>query len=128
VRAYGLVAKPLTSLLKKKAFHWSPKVDQAFQQLKVAMSSTPVLVLPDFNKQFVVETDTCDYGIGAVLMQQGQPISFLSKALGKKHCHLSIYEKEFLAVIMAVDWWHPYLQCQEFCIKTDHRSLCFLDD
>lgn len=67
------------------------------------MSSTPVLALPDFNKQFVVETDACDYGIGAVLMQQGQPIAFLSKALADKHRHLSIYEKEFLAVIMAVD-------------------------
>ena len=49
-----------------------------------------------------METDACADGIGAVLMQKGQPIAFLSKALGEKHKHLSIYEKEFLALIMAV--------------------------
>jgi hypothetical protein len=57
-----------------------------------------------------VETDACAEGIGAVLMQQGQPIAFLSKALGDKYKNLSIYEKEFLALIMAVERWRPYLQ------------------
>lgn len=66
--------------------------------------------------------------LGVVLMQKGHPIAFLSKALGEKHRYLSIYEKDFLALIMAVDKWRPYLQRQEFIIKTDHRSLCYLDD
>lgn len=61
-------------------------------------------------------------------MQQGRPVAFLSKALGEKHKYLSIYEKEFLALMMAVDRWRPYLQRQEFCIHTDHKSLTFLDD
>ena len=59
-------------------------------------------------------------------MQKGQPIASLSKALGETHKHLSIYEKEFLALIMVVDKWRPYLQCNEFVIKTDHKSLSFL--
>ena len=66
------------------------------------------------------------WGIGAVLMQQGQPIAFLSKALVEAHKHLSIYEKEFLALIMVVDKWRPYLQMTEFVIKNDHKSLSFL--
>jgi hypothetical protein len=49
-------------------------------------------------------------GIGAVLMQKGQPVAFLSKALGPMHQHLSIYEKEFLALIMAVEKWRRYLE------------------
>ena len=67
------------------------------------MVSTPVLVLPDFHLPFVVETDACDIGVGAVLMQQGHPIAYLSKALGVHNQRLSIYEKEFLAVMMAID-------------------------
>jgi hypothetical protein len=61
-----------------------------------------------------------------VLLQQGQPVAFLSKALGPSHKASSIYEKEFLALIMAVEKWRSYLQLQEFIIKTDHKSLSYL--
>lgn len=61
-------------------------------------------------------------------MQQGQPNAYLSKALGEKHKNLSVYEKEFLALIMAVDKWRHYLQRKEFIIITDHKSLAYLND
>jgi len=98
VRNYGIIAKPLTNILKKKVFEWNTTDTTAFEALKHAMISTPVLQLPDFKKQFVVETDACDTGIGAVLMQDQHPLAFLSKPLSVAHQHLSIYEKEFLAL------------------------------
>jgi hypothetical protein len=128
VRNYGIIAKPLTNLLKKRCFLWTDQATMAFNTLKAAMVSTPVLGLPDFQKPFVVETDACDLGIGAVLMQDHHPIAFLSKSLGKQHLSLSIYDKEFLALLMAVERWRPYLQRAEFLIKTDHHSLCYLDN
>jgi hypothetical protein len=112
VRNYGVIAKPLTNLVKKKAFEWSQAATEAFHALKQAMVSTPVLRLPDFTKQFVVETDACDTGIGAVLMQEQHPIAFLSKPLGKQHLSLSIYDKEFLALLLAVERWRPYYSVQ----------------
>lgn len=68
VHYYGTIDKPLTNLLKKKQFSWSQEAHSAFDKLKVAMSSTPVLALPNFNETFTVETDACDGGLGAVLM------------------------------------------------------------
>jgi hypothetical protein len=104
-----VIAKPLTSLLKKKALEWSDKATASFLELEHAMISTPVLRLPDFRKLFVVETDACDSGIGAVLMRDQHPIAFLSEPLSKQHLSLSIYDKEFLARLMAVERWRPYL-------------------
>jgi hypothetical protein len=92
------------------------------------MTTTPVLTLPNFQETFTVETNACQDGIGAVLMQRGHPVAFLSKALGEKHKNLSIYEKEFLALIMAVERWRHYLQRQEFIIRTDHKSLAYLKE
>jgi len=128
VQHYGLLARPLTQLLKKKQFAWSPAAELAFTTLKQAMTQTPVLVLPNFDDPFVVETDACATGIGAVLMQHHRPVAFLSKALGPTHQHLSIYEKEFLALIMAIEKWRSYLQRQEFTILTDHKSLSYLTE
>jgi len=59
----------------------------------MAMTRTPVLGLPDFTQPFTLETDACNDGIVAVLMQQGKPIAYLSKALGEKHKSLSIMRR-----------------------------------
>lgn len=87
------------------------------------MSEAPVLAVPDFSKTFVVETDACDLGVGAVLMQDQHPFAYLSKPLGIKNQTLSVHKKECLAILLAIDRWRPYLQHQKFIIKTDHSSL-----
>jgi len=93
----------------------------------VVRIGTPVLVLPNFKEPFVIETYASDVDIGAILMQNNQPMAYLSKALAQHHKHLSIYEKEFLALIMAVEKWRQYLQHQEFLIiRTNHKSLTYL--
>jgi hypothetical protein len=76
----------------------------------------------------VLETDASDIGFGAVLMQEGHPIAYLSKPMCAKNQALCTYEKECMAIIMAVDKWRAYLQHQEFVIRTDHRSLLHLTE
>ena len=82
VQNFGMITRPLNDLLKKNTlFIWTETTEQAFQLLKQSLISAPVLTLPNFNEPFMVETDASDYGIGAVLQQNGHPIAFVSKAL-----------------------------------------------
>lgn len=68
-----------------------------------------MLALPDFSLPFVVETYACDVGIRVVLIQHGQPIAYLSKLLSLQHQALSVYDKELLALVLAVTKWQQYL-------------------
>lgn len=114
--------RPLTGLLKKHSvFVWTSDHQAAFEALKAALTSALVLALSDFSKTFEIET-------GAVLLQAGHPLAFLSKALGPRNRRLSTYEKECLAILLAVDQWRSYLQFGEFVIRTDQRSLINLGD
>ncbi|GJY32826.1 putative mitochondrial protein [Tanacetum coccineum] len=103
IKNYSLISQPLTALLKKNAFKWNEEAQKSFVILKQAMLQAPVLALPDFQKTFVAETDASGKGIGVVLQQDGHSIAYLSKTLSPKHQCLSTYEKEFLAVLMALD-------------------------
>lgn len=126
IRHYALLSKPLTELLKKGSFVWNESAQQAFTILKKALSTSPVLAVPNFSEIFIVETDASQYGIGAVLMQKDQPLAFISKTLGPKWQNLSVYEKELLAIVTAVQKWEQYLLGNHFIIRTDQKSLKWL--
>ena len=93
---------------------WNEEARAAWDQLKQAMVTAPLLALPDFNALFVVEADARSVGIGVVLSQQGRPLAFFSKALSVKHQSLSVYEKEMLAILLAVKKWNAYLLGRHF--------------
>ncbi|GJX64110.1 transposon ty3-G gag-pol polyprotein [Tanacetum coccineum] len=128
IQGYASISRPLTQLLKKISFQWTSDYQTAFEQLKQAMVSAPVLRLPDFDKEFTLETYTSGVGLGAVLLQEGHPIAFLRKTLSSKHQLMSTYEKEFLAIVYALKKWRGYLLDRHFKIKTNHFSLKYLLD
>lgn len=101
---------------------------EAFEILKKALQEAPVLAMPNYQKPFIIETDASDIGFGAVLMQDGHPISYLSKALCQKNRALSTYEKECMAILLAVEKWRSYLLGREFVIRTVHKSLSYLTE
>jgi hypothetical protein len=123
VKNYGKIATPLMALLKKNSFTWTPAAAHAFQTLKMTMCTTLILALPNFTNTFVLECNASRKGIGTVLMQEGQPLAFTRKQLSEKNLGKPIYEKEMLAILHAIELWHPYLLGQRFQIKTDHQSL-----
>ncbi|KAJ1704357.1 hypothetical protein LUZ63_004136 [Rhynchospora breviuscula] len=123
VSHYASIAAPLTDLLTKDGFHWSHKEQEAFEQLKMAIMTAPVLSLPDFNRPFIVETDASEVGIGAVLSQDKHPIAFYSKKVSPLMQGKSTYIREMFAIQSAVMKWRQYLLGRHFIIRTDHRSL-----
>ncbi|KAH9717133.1 hypothetical protein KPL71_021710 [Citrus sinensis] len=128
VQGYGVLARPLTNLLKKGQFEWNAEADKAFINLKKAMTSTPTLAMPNFNETFVIVTDASGDGISAILQQQGQPIAFMSRALGVTKKSWSTYAKEMLAIIEAihVSIWNEIktaAQDDDYMQQITHQAL-----
>ncbi|KAI9194169.1 hypothetical protein LWI28_003688 [Acer negundo] len=94
--------------------------------MKTALTSPPVLQLPDFSIPFIVECDASGVGLGAILTQHSRPIAFYREALKGSALALSAYEKEMLAIVKAIRKWRPYLLGRPFVIQTDQQSLKFL--
>jgi hypothetical protein len=128
VHNYGAIAAPLTALLKKEGFTWNDDAAAAFTALKAAVTSAPVLALPDFTKPFVVECDASTYGFGAVLLQEAHPLAFFSRPVAPRHRSLAAYERELIGLVLAVRHWRPYLWGRRFTVRTNHYSLKYLLD
>lgn len=101
---------------------------QAFLTLKEKLTKAPVLALPDFTKPFVLEADASGYGLGAVLMQDGRPLSYFSKTIGPKAAAWSTYDKDALAIIEAVKKWKHYFLATSLIIKIDQESLKYIQE
>ena len=125
------ICSPITNLLKQdKIYEWKPEHDEAFQKLKQAVRTAPVLVLPNHELSFVVHTDASGFAVGACLSQdQGnglQPVCFMSKKMLPAERNYPIHEQELLAVICALKEWRHYLHGAKFQVVTDHKSLQWL--
>ena len=134
VRNFSAMALPLTELTRnasrqKLDLLWGIKQQLAFIELKRALQSTPVLVLPDLNKEFVVHCDASGYAVGAVLQQDHgkglQPVAFMSKKMVGAETRYPVHEQELLAIISALTTWRHYLEgaTHPIRVRTDHKSL-----
>ena len=132
VKDFSKIAHPLTELTKKaKAFTWTSKEQGAFDELKKAMTKTPVLRCADPKLPYEVTADASDTGVGGVLTQTddsgSRPVAYTSRKLSDSEQRYSTPEKELLAIIHALQTWRPYLHGSKFSILTDHHPLKYLD-
>ncbi len=100
IQAYANLVGPLNNLLRKDVpYEWTSACQQAFEGVKVALTTAPVLVMPDYAKPFELIADACGFGIGAALLQEGRPIAFLckqfSEGVAAQHGHV----RRFLRVL-----------------------------
>ena len=128
IAGYGTVAAPLTALLKREAFRWTEEAEEAFNLLKQALMSAPLLQMPDFDRSFIIDCDASGSGFGAVLHQGDGAIAFFSRAVAPQHQKLPAYERELIGLVKAVRHWRPYIWGRQFLVRTDHYSLKYLLD
>ena len=124
IQGYAVMTTCLQALLKKHAvWEWSDCHSTAFQLVKDALVSSPVLVLPDPDLPYEVVTDACKQGLGAVLMQAGHPIAFTGRQLNKAEQNYTVQDMELLGVMYAVEQWRCYLHgaTHPFTLVTDHH-------
>jgi hypothetical protein len=103
VKKYGNFLAPLTSLLQKNAFVWSEATEYALSYLKDSMCMNPILVMPYFLNTFFLECDALDKGLGALLMQEGCPLTFVNKQLCDCNLGKSTYEKDMVTILHAIE-------------------------
>ncbi len=118
IQGYSKIACPLLDLTKKAVvWDWGERQHKAFEELKTCMCSHPVLTQPNFNKPFFLQTDASAYGVGTILLQEGEhhavasqkpklrPIAYYSTTFTPTKRNYDIYERELLAIMKALTYW-----------------------
>jgi hypothetical protein len=124
---FSKIVKPITVLLKNDVkFDWSTKCNEAFEQLKVLLTNTPVLAQPDIEKPFDVYCDASGSGLGCVLMQEGRVIAYASRQLCRHEDHYPTHDLELATVVHVLKIWRHYLMGNICHIYMDHKSLKYI--
>ncbi|KAG1953738.1 retrotransposable element [Pimephales promelas] len=135
IRNFSRLAAPLTALTSPRTtFRWSDAAEAAFAKLKGRFVSAPILITPDPSRQFVVEVDASEVGVGAVLSQRSpsddkmHPCAFFSHRLSPAESNYDIGNRELLAVKLALEEWRHWLEGLgvPFIVWTDHKNLEYI--
>src|SRR3954463_11397236 len=131
VKDFSKIAKPLSNLLNQgTCFNFDESCVKAFNDLKERLATAPVIVAPDWKNHFELMCDASDYAIGAVLGQRKgkvfHVIHYASKVLNDAQVNYATTEKEFLAIVYALEKFRSYLIGSKVVIYTDHATIKYL--
>ena len=122
--ALSKVAEPLRRLTDKDAhYEWLDHHEEAFQTIKTMLTTTPVLKYYDVTEEVTIQCDASEKGLGATLLQNGQPVSFASQALTVSEENYAQIEKECLAIVFACEKFEQYIYGRKVTVHTDHKPL-----
>eukprot|EP00731_Ephydatia_muelleri_P001915 Em0001g1915a len=132
IKDFGVIAKPLNRLTEKNTtFEWSTTCQRAFENLRNCLVEPPVLAYPNYTRDFLLDTDASNCGIGAVLSQVDDSgaervICYASRSLSRQEQRYCVTRRELLAVVEFTQHFRHYLLGRKFILRTDHGSLVWL--
>ena len=118
---------PITECLKGGVFKWNDDAQRSFELIKKKLTQAPILQLLNFAAPFEVECDASRVGIGGVLSQGRKPIAYFSEKLNGPKLRYSTYDKEFYAIVRALQHWSHYLLPCEFVLYSEYEALKYLN-
>ena len=118
------VSAPLRKLLENDtAWHWEEEQKQSYEQLKKLVTNAPTLKFYDVKAPVTLSVDASSEGIGAVILQDGRPVAYGSRALTDCQCRYAQIEKELLAIVYGCEKFHQYLYGRDIKVESDHKPL-----
>ena len=123
IKNFSAIMAPINDCTEKGTFVWTKEAQDAFEKIKELMCTAPILALPNFDRLFEVECDASGVGVGAILVQEKHPIAYFSEKLGGARLNYSTYDKEFYAIVRALEHWSHYLRPKPFVLHSDHEAL-----
>ncbi|CAF0913458.1 unnamed protein product [Didymodactylos carnosus] len=133
IKNYAKIAEPLLEQLrnnKNNHLNWNAPCEEAFNLLKQILIKAPVMCIPDFDQQFILELDASDYGLGAVLAQEldrkKSVVAYASRTLTPAERKYGATEKEALAIVWATKHFRPYLEGGKVLVRSDCKALQWL--
>ncbi|GJY94637.1 gag-pol polyprotein [Tanacetum coccineum] len=127
IKDFSTIVSLITDCLKKGTFEWHKSAQTAFECLKDKLSSSPILALPNFKMLFELECDASGVGIRAILVQEKWPVAYFCEKLNGSKLNYSTYNKEFYAMVRAIDHWSHYLKPRPFVLFCDHEPLKYVN-
>ena len=129
IEGFSKIVAPLTQLTRKdQPFAWTDRCEESFRELKLRLTSAPVLIIPDVSKPFEVYCDASHQGLGCVLMQERKVVAYASRQLKIHEKNYPTHDLELAAVVFALKIWRHYLYGAQFRVFSDHKSLKYLFD
>lgn len=131
INLFAQKAQPLHNLCKKNVeFEWTDDCNEAFEKLKTALTTAPVLAFADFSRKFYISVDASNHAVGGYITNDpppnDKPIEYFSKSLNQAQRNYSTTHRELLAIILAIEQFQHYIWGKPFVLYTDHQALTYL--
>ena len=124
IEDFSRLATPMTRLTQKGVkFEWNDLCEKAFQELKIRITSAPILIVPEQGRRYTVYCDASRDGLGCVLMQSERVVAYGSRQLKNHEQNYPTHDLELAAIVFALKIWRHYLYSEQFEVFSDHKSL-----